>query len=801
MLSFMKKTNSAFAYNLFGWIQITILLLCLLAGEAIGQLAETSRPFGHTVRDWSNAFAKVDQYFRNGVFDKQTTQEHRRSLTAVANKARKIRERAATELENAERMISVFGPSPKEGEPAETDDIALKRVQFERDISLFRSRMQQAELAIARSVHLDAALSNLMTSKLLGDLLREQPSVFEVKTYKLASEDAVRMVNVIADAPGRWWSNLLDTQRFPGRGFNEIIVLLLIVFMGWGSRRYLLHRFGKKTTISSPSYTQRLISAIGEGVARGIVPSMFFAGLIFTSVSPMALFEGLFGEIVCGLSVGIILFLTVSALVRAILAPEMPNWQLFLLQPVAAIQICRRVTVLAAICGVDISLRFLMDDLSAGDAFQSLYSVTFNTAEGVIFISLCRRTLWKVSSEISISEEVVGRDSVRSRAWNGFRAVIIIFIIVSIVASWLGYSKAGNFINANIFISLTTLAILYMLRGLLREFLSMAIRSSTISENLAVSLASRNKLQFWLRLTLDTTFVLLGLVFIAAIWGVPHEELTRLAYAVVAGFNVGSIRVSLLDIVVALLLFAGLLAITRIIQRILSERLLPETQLEPGIQHSITAGFGYVGIVVATAIGITTLGIDLSNLAIIAGALSVGIGFGLQNIVNNFVSGLIILIERPIKVGDWVVVDGNEGLIRRISVRATEIQTFQRATVIVPNAQFLSNSLTNWTHKDRNGRIEIAVGVAYGSDVKHVEEILLKIAAANKEVVSVPEPFVLFLNFGGSSLDFELRCYTENITRRLRIASSIRYEIDTEFRKKNIEIPFPQRVVHLPSSN
>ena len=166
-------------------------------------------------------------------------------------------------------------------------------------------------------------------------------------------------------------------------------------------------------------------------------------------------------------------------------------------------------------------------------------------------------------------------------------------------------------------------------------------------------------------------------------------------------------------------------------------------------------------------LGITTLGVDLSNPAIIAGALSGGIGFGLQNIVNNFVSGIILLIERPIKVGDWVMVGGNEGIVRRISVRSTEIQTFQRPAVIKPNAEFLSNSLINWTHKDRNGRIEFIFGVAYGTDTQQAEEILLGLAKEHEEVMTVPEPFVLFRDFGASGLDFELRCFTENVTRRL----------------------------------
>jgi len=229
----------------------------------------------------------------------------------------------------------------------------------------------------------------------------------------------------------------------------------------------------------------------------------------------------------------------------------------------------------------------------------------------------------------------------------------------------------------------------------------------------------------------------------------------------------------------------------------LAERVLPQTHLEPGVRHSLAAGFGYVGIVIAAVDGITVLGVDLSNLAIIAGALSVGIGFGLQNIVNNFVSGLILLIERPIKVGDWVEVGGNVGIVKRISVRSTEIETFQRAAVIVPNAEFLSASVTNWTHKDRSGRIEILIGVAYGTDTGLVRDTLLGLAAAHEEVLVTPGPIVLFNDFGASSLDFELRCYTANVMRRRAIASELRYVIEAAFRAAGIEIPFPQRVVHM----
>ena len=166
---------------------------------------------------------------------------------------------------------------------------------------------------------------------------------------------------------------------------------------------------------------------------------------------------------------------------------------------------------------------------------------------------------------------------------------------------------------------------------------------------------------------------------------------------------------------------------TRFLQRVLSQRVLPRTQLDVGVRHSIAAATGYVGITVAAIVAVAMVGLDLSNLAIIAGALSVGIGFGLQAIVNNFAAGLIILAERPIKVGDWIKIGANQGTVKRINVRSTEIETFQRQSVIVPNADVISTALINYTHKDRFIRIEIPVGVAYGSDTEQVRDLLLEV--------------------------------------------------------------------------
>jgi len=229
----------------------------------------------------------------------------------------------------------------------------------------------------------------------------------------------------------------------------------------------------------------------------------------------------------------------------------------------------------------------------------------------------------------------------------------------------------------------------------------------------------------------------------------------------------------------------------------LSASILPRSNIDSGVRDSIRTGIGYIGFALAALVAVIAAGIDLSSLAIVAGALSIGIGFGLQNIVGNFVSGLILLVERPIKVGDWIETGTTTGFVKKISVRATEIETFQRQIVTVPNSELINSVVGNWTHKYRGGRIDIPVGVAYGSDVRKVSEILMGIAAEHKLVLKYPEPFVLFQGFGESSLDFELRFHISEILKLPVISAEVRFAIVDAFEQNGIEIPFPQRDLHV----
>ena len=293
-------------------------------------------------------------------------------------------------------------------------------------------------------------------------------------------------------------------------------------------------------------------------------------------------------------------------------------------------------------------------------------------------------------------------------------------------------------------------------------------------------------------LNILTLLLLMGLVF-----GIEFSVYRELWLRFNEGLSLGEVTVTPTAIVNFAVIFALGYLITILVQRVIQRTILPKTKLDQGSKKALISGVGYIGYTISGVVALSSTGFNLSSIAIVAGALSVGIGFGLQTIVSNFVSGVILLVERPIKEGDWIEASGFSGTVRKISVRSTHIETFDRAMVVVPNSELIAGSVLNWTHSNETGRVRVSVGVSYDCDPKKIEKLLLKIGKAHEMTLSNPEPFVRFQGFGDSSLDFDLIIYVKDKNYMFQVRSELHFKIFDLFKKEGIEIPFPQRDLNI----
>jgi potassium efflux system protein len=299
-------------------------------------------------------------------------------------------------------------------------------------------------------------------------------------------------------------------------------------------------------------------------------------------------------------------------------------------------------------------------------------------------------------------------------------------------------------------------------------------------------------------------YVLLIIFFIALPLSLDYLRKTPIGEYLLwldSGISIGGTKITIINIAYLIIFLIIFTFVSRVIRDTLQNRVLPRTRLDIGGRASFVNIVIYTFWIIAIYTGINILGINLSSLAFMAGALGIGIGFGLQNIVNNFVSGIILLFDPSLQVGDMVQVGDDWGTIGRINIRTTVVQTFDNASLIIPNSQMLSNKITNWSFQDPKVRRQVDVGVAYGSDVHLVRKLLLQIAEEMPEVIEDPAPRVDFMDFGNSALIFRIRFWISSPDYWLTAPTEFRFRIDEEFRKYGIEIAFPQQDIHIRSAS
>lgn len=375
-------------------------------------------------------------------------------------------------------------------------------------------------------------------------------------------------------------------------------------------------------------------------------------------------------------------------------------------------------------------------------------------------------------------------------------ALAIALLAAGIAANVIGYLGFSRTLRNGVVGSLGFGLVLAVARHLAYG-LVLALMQTRLARKLRVVSQRPYGVQRAARAALNLAAVLAWVAGTLMAFGVGDDVVEFIQSLAQGQVEVGTVTISGEGVLGALLVVGATLVAVKTIRLVLEVEILPRLHLKSGVPFAISTIVRYVLVTAGVFLAMAAMGIDLTKVTLLAGALGVGIGFGLQSVVNNFVSGLILLVERPISVGDTIQMQELWGEVRRIGVRSSTVRTFQGAEVIVPNADLISKEVTNWTLSDRRRRLEIDVGVAYGSDPDKVVRVLEAAARTVRDVSESPAPFAWFTGFGESSLDFRLHAWIEDYDRGLAIQSALRMAIYNAFKDAQIEIPFPQRDIHI----
>jgi potassium efflux system protein len=684
----------------------------------------------------------------------------------------------ATRIATLEAQIEALGPLPEDGS-AEPDAIAERRADLEDRLAQARIPQINASAAFNRADGLIEEIDELLRDRQQQQLLQLDPSPANPVNWAIALGALRDLAVTIQSQIANRFADPVRREALADNAPGIVLLALLgflAVFRGrrWTTR--LTERLQARARTRGRASVAFLVSLLQITVPLAGVLLLLTAIVTTGMVGPQttAILEAL-----AGLAVAVYVSLWLAG--RLFRDDADAAFAHLRAEPSRAMA-ARRVVVSV---GVAVGLALVMETLSSLDQVAP-------AAHGVLQLPvylLLAYLFWRAARLLRADIPEQAPDEVpgfAARALTLTANLLVVLAVVGPLLGAIGYVNAAEAVMVPAALSLALIGVLLALQPVVHDLYAVILRKTPEEAGEAL-----------IPVLINFLIVFATLPVFALIWGARPDDLGNVYTRFWEGLTIGEARITPSSIVAVAVIFGlGLLA-TRLLQGALKSTVLPRTRLDMGARTALTSGVGYLGIGLAAIIAITAGGIDLTALGVLVGALSVGIGFGLQNVVNNFVSGIILLIERPISEGDWIEVNGNMGIVKDISVRSTRIETFDRTDVIVPNADFISGTVTNWTRGNTVGRANITVGVAYGTDTRRVQEILNEIAREHPVVAAFPEPGVDFLGFGADSLDFRIRVILRDVNQILAVKTEIHHRIAERFAEEGIEIPFAQRDIWL----
>jgi potassium efflux system protein len=743
-----------------------------LPPEAAGKLAEASAKLSEVERALN-----ADSGAESELGDLRTKAEEAVDLTVAA--ADTLR----PELSAIRSQIEKLGPAPGKDGPPEAAEVAAERNRLAALAATFDGAVKSSELTRVRGQRLIERIALMRHALFTKSLLTRRKSPLTPGAWREAAGSMADATPPFRAWATHWWGKAQPKQSqlwllLAGTG----IIFVLLTLLLWRAS----HRRTQRAEPPLPTFFERAVSAFWVAALR-MLPPLTAAVILFIGLDALDLIDGNpWGRLIPTVLKAGLMVAAICALVRAVLGPGEPQWRLVDLADLPARRLTRLIGALGAVYALDGVLTEAIRAFYVPLPLSVAQSIALSLAFAALLIGLLLTPFAPLGHD---SAQPYSRHRPR---WLKLPLWIVVAGIVA--ATLLGYAALARFASQQLVLSGIVALLCWLGYLAIRAFTREPTQQSrafgaALEHRLGLDRPRRRQLAGLTELALTFALILSAIPFLMLQWGFSAADIRDWSKSLLFGFEIGQLRISLVRILAGIVLFIALLLATRLLQRWMRERAV-QSRIDPGIANSIETVLGYAGTWLAALVALSYAGLDITNLAIVAGALSVGIGFGLQSIVNNFVSGLILLIERPIKIGDRVMIGDREGHVRSINVRATEIETADRASVIVPNSELITGRVVNWSHRDWRGAVSVKVGVAYDADPDQVIAILKACAVDHPHVLPEPPPDAALEAFGDSALLFNLRVSLPDIDKAYGVQSDLRIAILKALRAAGIEIPF-----------
>ena len=734
-----------------------------------------------TTADWQRQLDLLEKELSHPRLRYSELNEFRDRLQRVRSEAADLWNKLQPRLQADKAQMDLFDPAPAAGQPAEPEQTALARAELNYHSSLLSGGQTAVNSTNLRIENLLNAIQDVRRKNFSSVLFQPIPGVYAYETWANLPEHVPAAARKIRDLIADWWQNVPDRREI---GYIAIEALLLSLLLGAACRRGIRRTRRSEETADPPPFWRRASAAAALVVFRAlpvVVPVVFLYGMIANTQNLPERIDWLFYFTAQSL----VIVFTVWALAGAVFSPSAPHWRLVPTSDAAAARLHSLFMLLAVVYSLTTFLYVATRLIQAPFALTIAIALPSSLLMAGLVVALLRTPLGAASA------------AAPPRLFKLVRTIVWTIVGAIVVSAVGGYLPLARFLAQQLVVTGSILALIYLLLLWVDGFAQGLSDDGTIvggwlKRSAALERARREQLALPISLFLKFAVLVLSVPLIMLQWGYTGPDIREWYWQLFFGLRIGNTEVTFGALLASILVFGVGYAAARLFQGWLDARVLLPAGISGGVRNSIRTGIGYVGIVIAALTAFSYAGFSLSNIAIIAGALSVGIGFGLQNLVNNFVSGLILLAERPIRVGDLVVVGGEEGYVRKISVRSTELETFDRAHVLIPNSYFVSEKVKNWTFRNNVRRIAIPIGVAYGSDPRQVQAVLLKVTADNPDVLKTPEPAVTLDEFAPASVNFTLYAFIADITKTGSVRTELAMAILTAFAEAGIVIPFGQ---------